>query len=148
MKLNQDFKEFVESFIEHDVRFMIVGGYAVAAHGHPRYTKDLDVWVLAEASNSDRIVSALRDFGFGDLGLTARDFQQPDTVIQLGHEPHRIDILTSATGLDFDAAFSRRTFILVDEVQVPFISVEDLRLNKLATGRLQDLADVEALKPK
>lgn len=110
MNLNHDFKEFVGYFIAHDVRFMIVGGYAVAAHGHPRYTKDLDVWVWADEGNAERIIAALAAFGFGEVGLSAHDFQQPDAVIQLGHEPNRIDILTSAT------------------------------------GRLQDLADAEALK--
>ena len=96
MNLNQDFQEFIELFISHNVRFMIVGGYAVAAHGHPRYTKDLDVWVWADPKNADRVVSALAEFGFGELGLTAGDFLRPDSVVQLGHEPQRIDILTFA----------------------------------------------------
>ena len=99
MNLNQDFQEFIELFISHNVRFMIVGGYAVAAHGHPRYTKDLDVWVWADPENTHRVVSALDEFGFGQLGLTAADFQGPDSVVQLGREPQRIDILTFATGL-------------------------------------------------
>ena len=146
MNLNRDFKEFVESLIAHDVQFLIVGGYAVAAHGHPRYTKDLDVWVWAAPSNTDRLMSALEDFGFGDVGLSAMDFQQPNAVIQLGREPQRIDILTSATGLEFEDAHARHVLFAVDGVQVPFISVDDLRTNKLATGRLQDLADAEALK--
>lgn len=146
MNLNRDFKEFVESFIERDVRFLIVGGYAVAAHGHPRYTKDLDVWIWADPVNADRIIAALSDFGFGELGLTAGDFQRPDTVVQLGHEPQRIDILTSLTGLDFDDVYSRHVEVVVDDLRVPFISVEDLRMNKIATGRLQDLADAEALR--
>jgi hypothetical protein len=146
MNLNHDFKEFVRFFIDHDVRFMIVGGYAVAAHGHPRYTKDLDVWVLAESGNADRIMAALVDFGFGDVGLSAHDFEQADAVIQLGREPNRIDILTAATGLTFDEAYPHCVLVPVGDLQVPFISVEDLRKNKIATGRLQDLADAEALK--
>ncbi len=105
MNLNQDFQEFIELFISHNVRFMIVGGYAVAAHGHPRYTKDLDVWVWADPENAHRVVSALDEFGFGQLGLTAADFQRQDSVVQLGREPQRIDILTFATGLDFAEAF-------------------------------------------
>lgn len=146
MNLNRDFKEFVELLVAHDVRFLIVGGYAVAAHGHPRYTKDLDVWVWAAPPNADRLMSALVDFGFDAVGLSAADFQQPDAVIQLGREPQRIDILTSATGLDFEDAYSRHVLFDIDGVPVPFISVDDLRANKLATGRLQDLADAEALK--
>ena len=148
MNLNQDFQEFIELFISHNVRFMIVGGYAVAAHGHPRYTKDLDVWVWADPKNADRVVSALAEFGFGELGLTAGDFLRPDSVVQLGHEPQRIDILTFATGLDFVEAFKNHVLISVGDVQVPFVSVDDLRTNKLATGRLQDLADAEFLEKK
>ena len=107
MELNRDFQEFLQSFVTRDVRFLIVGGYALAAHGHPRYTKDLDVWVWADPSNSLRIMDALMDFGFGDLGLSASDFEQPGVVVQLGREPQRIDILTFATGLDFPEAASR-----------------------------------------
>lgn len=146
MNLNHDFKEFVRFFIAHDVRFMIVGGYAVAAHGHPRYTKDLDVWIWADPDNADRVMAALREFGFGEIGLSPEDFQVSDAVIQLGHEPHRIDILTSATGLDFVSAYSHHVVFEIEDLQVPFISVDDLRVNKMATGRLQDLADAEALK--
>ena len=146
MNLNHDFKECVGSLIAHDVKFMIVGGYAVAAHGHPRYTKDLDVWVWAEPSNAGRIMEALADFGFGELGVSSDDFLQPDSVVQLGREPQRIDILTSASGIEFDDAYPRHVLISIDELEVPFISMEDLRVNKLATGRLQDLADAEALK--
>ena len=113
MNLNQDFQEFIELFISHNVRFMIVGGYAVAAHGHPRYTKDLDVWVWADPKNADRVISALAEFGFGELGLTAGDFLRPDSVVQLGHEPQRIDILTFATGLDFAEAFKNHVLISV-----------------------------------
>ena len=148
MNLNQDFQEFIELFISHNVRFMIVGGYAVAAHGHPRYTKDLDVWVWTDPENANRVVSALDEFGFGELGLTAADFQRPDSVVQLGREPQRIDILTFATGLDFAEAFKNHVLISVGDIQVPFVSVDDLRTNKLATGRLQDLADAEFLEKK
>jgi len=148
MNLNQDFQEFIELFISHNVRFMIIGGYAVAAHGHPRYTKDLDVWVWTDPENAHRVVSALDEFGFGQLGLTAADFQEPDSVVQLGREPQRIDILTFATGLDFAESFKNHVLISVGDVQVPFVSVDDLRTNKLATGRLQDLADAEFLEKK
>lgn len=87
MELNPDFQEFLQSFVDHDVRFLIVGGYALAAHDHPRYTKDLDVWVGADPSNSQRIVNALTEFGFGKLGLTAADFEATGVVVQLGREP-------------------------------------------------------------
>ena len=147
MELNPDFQEFLRSFVAHDVRFLIVGGYALAAHGHPRYTKDLDVWVWPDPTNSERVVAALEEFGFGGLGLTAADFEEPDVVVQLGREPQRIDILTFATGLVFDDAYEHRAIVDVGGVQAPFVSVDDLRNNKLATGRLRDLADAAELPP-
>ena len=101
-----------------------------------------------DPENADRVVSALDEFGFGQLGLTAADFQGPDSVVQLGREPQRIVILTFATGLDFAEAFKNHVLISVGDVQVPFVSVDDLRTNKLATGRLQELADAEFLEKK
>ena len=145
MNLNQDFQEFVELFVAHEVEFLIVGGYALAAHGHPRYTKDLDVWVWIGTENSQRIIAAIEAFGFGDLGLMAADFQDPDVMVQLGYEPQRIDILTFASGLHFSDAYENRVYVTIGNVQVPFISVEDLRTNKLATGRPRDIADVADL---
>ena len=145
MNLNQDFQEFVELFVAHEVEFLIVGGYALAANGHPRYTKDLDVWVWIGTENSQRIIAAIEAFGFGDLGLMAADFQDPDVMVQLGYEPQRIDILTFASGLHFSDAYENRVYVTIGNVQVPFISVEDLRTNKLATGRPRDIADVADL---
>jgi hypothetical protein len=145
MNLNQDFQEFVELFVEHEVEFLIVGGYALAAHGHPRYTKNLDVWVWLGEENSQRIIAAIEAFGFGDLGLTATDFQNPDVMVQLGHEPQRIDILTFASGLHFSEAYENRVYVTIGNIQVPFISVDDLRRNKLSTGRPRDIADVADL---
>ena len=147
MELSPDFQEFLASFVSRDVRFLIVGGYALAVHGHPRYTKDLDVWVGTDPGNAERVVEALEAFGFGGLGLTPDDFQQPDVVVQLGREPQRIDILTFATGLVFDEAYQRRITVPIGDVLVPFISVDDLRVNKLATGRLRDVADAADLPP-
>ena len=147
MELNRDFQEFLRSFVEHEVRFLIVGGYALAAHGHPRYTKDLDVWVWTERQNAEKVIVALEEFGFGGLGLSASDFEDPDMVVQLGREPQRIDLLTFATGLNFDEAYGRRVMVEVGGLSVPFISVADLRTNKLATGRLRDQADAAELPP-
>jgi len=147
MELNRDFQEFLQSFVSHDVRFLIVGGYALAAHGHPRYTKDLDVWVWAEPTNSPRIIQALTDFGFGDLALSASDFEQAGVVVQLGREPQRIDILTFATGLEFTDAYEHRMIVEIGGLEVPFVSLDDLRANKRAAGRLRDLADLEDLPP-
>jgi hypothetical protein len=145
MNLNQDFQEFVKLFVAHEVEFLIVGGYALAAHGHPRYTKDLDVWVWIGPENAQRILVAIEEFGFGDLGLTAADFQEPDVMVQLGREPQRIDILTYASGLQFSDAYKNRVYLTIGNVDVPFISIDDLRTNKMATGRPRDLADVADL---
>lgn len=145
MDLNRDFSEFIACFAAHDVRFLIVGGYAVAAHGHPRYTKDLDVWVRVDAENAQRIMGALEDFGFGGLGLAVDDFLEEEVVVQLGREPQRIDLLTFVSGVEFDEAFANRMLVEFGELQVPVIGRADLRRNKLATGRLRDLADLEDL---
>ena len=145
MELDKDFNEFVASFIEHDVRFLIVGGYALAAHGQPRATGDLDAWVWTDETNAKRILDALSQFGFGELGMTVADFSRPDSVIQLGFPPYRIDILTSIDGVEFDGAWDRRVMISLNGRDVPFISLEDLIANKSAAGRPQDIADVKRL---
>ena len=148
MRLNRDFQEFVAALSSRNVRFLIVGGYAVAAHGHPRYTKDLDIWVWADPRNAANILEALNDFGLGSLDLQAVDFVEPNAVVQLGFEPQRIDILTSVTGLSFDEAYPNREMLSIGDITAPFISLDDLVKNKLATGRMQDLADAEALRPE
>jgi len=147
MDLNRDYQELLQSFVSHNVRFLIVGGYALAAHGHPRYTKDLDIWVWTDPSNAERIVMSLESFGFGGLGLSAQDFQEPGVVVQLGREPQRVDILTFATGLDFVRAYENRIMVSIGNLEVPFVSIDDLRTNKMATGRLRDIADAADLPP-
>lgn len=145
MELNRDFSEFIACFVARDVRFLIVGGYAVAAHGHPRYTKDLDVWVRVDRENARRIVDALGDFGFGGLGLAVEDFLDDDVVVQLGREPQRVDLLTFVSGVEFDQAYENRMVVDIGCTEVPVIGRRELRRNKLATGRLRDLADAEDL---
>lgn len=145
MHLDPNFLEFIGLLNEHDVRFLVVGGYAVALHGHPRYTADLDVWVWIDPDNADAVLAALDDFGFGEVGLTQDDFLRPEHVVQLGYPPLRIDVLTSLDGVEFDSTHEHRVEVVVDGVPVPFIGLEDLRRNKRAMGRHQDLADLEAL---
>lgn len=144
--LNQDFKEFIQSLNDNAVRYLLVGGYAVALHGYPRYTKDLDVWVDSAAENAARIIKALQQFGFGSLDLKESDFTTPDQVVQLGYPPNRIDILTSLSGVEFSECFASRDVEEIDGVPVSFIDLENLKKNKKATGRHQDLADVENLE--
>jgi hypothetical protein len=145
MELDRDFSEFIASCTAHDVRYLIVGGYAVAAHGYPRFTKDLDVWFWMDARNADRLISALNDFGFGSLGLTPNDFLEPGAIVQLGYPPKRIDILTQPDGVRFDDCWERRVEVEIGGQRVPFISAHDLIVNKKASGRPQDIADVAVL---
>jgi predicted nucleotidyltransferase len=143
--LNQDFKEFIQSLNDNHVRYLVIGGYAVALHGHPRYTKDLDVWIEMNPENAGRMVEALRQFGFESLGLQAADFLTPDQVVQLGYPPNRIDIITTPPGVDFESCYASRVEVEIDEVRVNFIDLENLKESKKASGRLQDLADLENL---
>jgi hypothetical protein len=144
--LNPDFREFIQSFNDNRVLYLVVGGYAVAVHGHPRYTKDLDVWIEMSPDNAANIVKALEQFGFGSLDLKASDFLVPDQVIQLGYPPNRIDVLTTLPGVDFASCYVSRLAIEVAGVRVNFIDLEHLKKNKRATGRHQDLADLEELQ--
>ncbi|MEW6351212.1 MAG: DUF6036 family nucleotidyltransferase [Thermodesulfobacteriota bacterium] len=144
--LNQDFKEFIQSLNSNDVRYLVIGGYAVAFHGHPRYTKDLDVWIEMTTDNAARMVKALEDFGFGSLGLQADDFLVAGQIIQLGYPPNRIDLVFTPEGIDFATCYESRVEVRIDDVQVNFVDLENLRRNKRAVGRLQDLADLENLR--
>lgn len=143
--LNQDFKEFIKSLNDNDVRYLVVGGYAVALHGYPRYTKDMDVWVEMTIENASKIIKALDQFGFGSLDLYESDFTVPDQIIQLGYPPRRIDILTTLPGVEFSECFPLHVTVEIGNVQVNFIDIESLKRNKKATGRHQDLADLENL---
>jgi hypothetical protein len=146
LTFDRDFREFIESLNANDVRYLVVGGYAVAFHGHPRYTKDLDIWIELDPGNAARIIRALRDFGFGSLGLTEQDFLTPDQVVQLGYPPYRIDLLSTLAGVDFAACYAQRVETDIAGARVPFIDVASLRKNKQAVGRHQDLADLENLE--
>jgi hypothetical protein len=144
--LNQDFKEFIELLNKNQVKYLVIGGYAVAIHGHPRYTKDIDIWVEISEENSQKLLMALTQFGFGGLGISAEDFQAPDQVIQLGYPPSRIDIITTPDGVNFQACYDAKFEVSLDNIIVNFIDLSNLKKNKLASGRLQDLADLEKLE--
>ncbi len=143
--LNRDFKEFVELLNARGVEYLVVGGYALAAHGQPRYTGDIDFWVRSSPDNLSRLLSALDEFGFGSLGLVAKNFG-PQTVVQLGQPPRRIDLLTDIDGVSFDACFDRRELVLLGGTTLPIIGLEDFKANKRASGRLKDLADLQSLE--
>jgi len=145
MVLNPDFREFIESLNVNGVRYLVVGGYAVALHGHPRYTQDIDVWIQRDEENAARLIRALADFGFGSLELGVEDFLVPDQIVQLGYAPNRIDILTTLPGVEFKPCYASRVEVQLAELPVNFIDLESLKQNKRASGRHQDLADLEKL---
>lgn len=144
--LSQDFKEFIALLNQNKVDYLVVGGYAVAIHGHPRYTKDLDIWLWVDQQNANKIMTTLSEFGFNSLELNAEDFLNEGYVIQLGQPPNRIDLLTQVDGLEFSRCYPDKVIVEIEGVAVNFIDLKNLKINKLASGRLQDLADLENLQ--
>jgi hypothetical protein len=145
MEIQSDFKELLQLFNSHKVEYLITGAYALAAHGAPRYTGDIELYVKPDPANAENIVNALDEFGFGSLGLHAGDFSKPGQIIQLGVVPGRVDIITSISGVTWEAAVTGKLPGSYGGVPVNFIGREQFIMNKRATGRLKDLADIEAL---
>ena len=144
--LNSDFRDILSAFCEEKVEFMLVGAYAVAAHGLPRATGDIDLWIECSRENADRVWAALMNFGAPLQNLSIEDFLKPGTVVQLGVAPRRIDILTQITGVEYQAAASERRLIDIEGLTIPVIGLTHLLQNKSAVGRPQDQADVARLK--
>ena len=145
MEVQPDFRNLLVLFNAHKVDHIIVGAYALAFHGAPRYTGDIDIFVNPDAINAQRIMAALDEFGFGSVGLTAMDFESPDKVIQLGVPPVRVDIITSITAVSWEDAVTGRAEGKYGDIPVYFIGREQFISNKKALGRKKDLADLEAL---
>ena len=143
--LPADWREFIELLNSHQVKYLVVGGFAVAYHGHPRMTEDIDFFIEPTPENAVRVEQVLQAFGFGSLGLTPDDFTSPDRVVQLGYPPNRIDLITSITGSTFEEAWAGRVAAPLDGIPTNFISRDTLVRNKLATGRSKDKADVREL---
>jgi hypothetical protein len=143
--MNQDFVDLLRAFIAADVRFLIVGAYALALHGRPRATGDLDIWIDATAENAPRVMTALREFGAPLDQISESDFAAPGVVYQIGVPPGRIDILTQLTGLAFADAWPERVQMPFGEVDAPFIGRGAFLQNKRATGRPKDLGDIEGM---
>ena len=143
--LNPDFKELLRLFNSKEVEYLVVGGYAMAAHGYPRYTGDIDIWIWTNSDNARKILGALDEFGFGNLGLQESDFLKSEQVIQFGFAPARVDILTDIDGVSFRDCWARKVMLDFDGLAVPFIGKADLIQNKKASNRLQDQADLEKL---
>lgn len=146
MSLSKDFVEFIECLTKRKVEYLLVGGHALAFHGWPRFTKDIDFWIRAGTENAGRILLALEDFGFSDIGLKESDFTSPHKVIQLGLPPNRIDLLTSIDGVEFDSAFARRIESRYAGLPLYVLHLDDLIANKEACGREQDDLDLRKLK--
>lgn len=144
-QLTPEYKEFVELLNANGVDYLVVGAYAVARYGYVRATGDIDIWVKPTVENAQQVVTVLQQFGLGGLGYTEEDFSQPDTIVQLGVAPLRIDLLTSVDGVDFDQCYIQREIRVLDEVPINFISLTDLRQNKASTGRLKDQLDLQNL---
>jgi hypothetical protein len=144
--MNQDFVDLLRAFSDHDVRYLIVGAYALGVHGRPRATGDLDVWIEATPENAPRVIAGLQAFGAPLSGVTADDFSRPGIVFQIGLPPRRIDVLTALTGLMFAEAWPRRARTTFGPLDVDVIGREDFVANKRATGRAKDLGDVESLE--
>lgn len=143
--LSTDFKEFIELLNCTQVEYMVVGGYALASYGHPRFTGDIDIWVNPTLPNIQNLISVLSAFGFASLGLKERDFLEPEAIIQLGYPPARIDLLTAIDGVTFADCYARKGSISTDGIEMSILDIADFRINKLAAGRHKDLADLEAL---
>jgi hypothetical protein len=148
--MNEDFLDLLKCLIDAGARFVVVGAHALAVHGVPRATGDLDVWIDPEPTNAERVWGALLQFGAPAeaMGVTRHDFERPGIVVQLGLPPRRIDLITAITGVGFAEAWDSRVSHRVGGLTVPFIGRRELVRNKRATGRLKDLADLEALGEK
>ena len=144
--LNKDYKEMLQCLLEENVRFLLVGAYAVAVHGFPRATKDIDFFVWATPENAANLMRALTKFGAPLHDISEADLSSEGVVFQIGNSPRRIDIMTNISGVKFEQAYANKTTISIEGIEVPVISLKDLIANKRASARTQDLADVEKLE--
>lgn len=147
MTLARDFEDFVRLLNKHQVEYMVVGGYALAFHGRPRSTGDLDIWINISLENSDKMVAVVNDFGLSSMGFKSKDFLNPGYVSQIGYPPIRIDILNNIDGIGFDHAKKNMQSIELEPgFKIKFIGLKDLINNKKASGRKQDLKDIKEIK--
>lgn len=144
--LNEDYKDILHALSDEKVRFILVGAYALAAHGYPRATMDIDIWVMPSPDNADAVLRALRRFGASLQNLTKEDLQKDGTIFQIGVSPRRIDIITSASGLQFEPVYQNSIPVNIEGIEVRIPPIDDLIVNKKATGRTKDAADVEVLE--
>lgn len=145
IQLPNDFKEFLRLLNSHQVEYLLIGGYAVSYHGHPRTTADMDIWIAIQKENAEKMVTVLKEFGFDAPQLTADLFLKQNQIIRMGNPPMRIELLTTISGVRFEECYSERTVDVIDDVEVQIINLEHLKRNKQASGRQKDLDDLEHL---
>jgi predicted nucleotidyltransferase len=148
MILAKDFEEFVALLNKHDVEYMVVGGYALAFHGKPRHTGDLDIWINISEQNAEKLLLVIKEFGLASLGLEKADFLNSGYITQIGYPPLRIDILNNIDGLEFKEAIKNKESIDVDGLLINYIGLHDFITNKKASGRSQDLTDIKEIEKK
>lgn len=146
MDPNPDFRDMLRCLNARGVEYLVVGSFALAFHGRPRSTGDMDIFVRPSPENAARIMDALRDFGFALPDISGDDFSRPDQIVQLGYPPVRIDLITSLTGVDWDAAWNGRTAGELAGEPVNFIGLREFIANKRSTGRAKDLGDIDGLE--
>ena len=144
--LNEDYKEMLQILLDNEIKFLVVGAYAMGAYGYPRATGDIDIWVLASAENSDKIFKSLKQFGAPLQQINDKTFTEQGVIFQIGVAPRRIDIITRIDGVDFDKAYENRQEIAIENIKIPVISKEDLIKNKESTGREKDTLDAKELR--
>lgn len=145
IKLAADFSDFLRLCLRNEVRFMVIGGYAVIHHSRPRYTGDLDLWIDSSAENATRVIATLQDFGFPPHAVSTEMITAGKKIIRMGFEPMRLELFTRIPGIEFNDCYGRRESVKIGRMMVPFISLEDLKANKRASGRPKDLQDLEEL---
>jgi len=144
--LHKDFRDFLALLARHKVRHLVVGGYAVAVHGYPRYTGDLDVFIALDPQTAETVAAVFHEFGFSKADIDASAFLVPKSIVEVGHEPLKLQVMNAISGVAFDDAYAQRQMVRFDNLDVPFIGYEDLIRNKSATGRGKDKVDVEELE--
>ena len=146
--LNEDYKEMLQNLLDQKVEFLVVGAYALAAHGYPRATGDMDIWIKPDEKNSKKVYKALARFGAPINEIREDEFSQPGLIFQIGVVPRRIDIITKIDAVEFDEADSDKIFVDIDDLKIPVLSIDKLIKNKMATGREKDLLDAKLLKKR
>lgn len=145
IEFHHDFKDFLRLLHFHGVEYLLVGGYAVALYGYPRATGDMDIWIDINTDNAEKAAKVLKDFGMPQDEVTKELFLEKDKVVRMGFPPVRIEVITGASGVNFRECYSRRLQVIIDDIPVSFISFNDLKINKKASGRYKDLEDLKHL---